>query len=351
MWLDFNKKINFNFFKNKYTIYKKTYYYYSWKIKILKFLYTWYNSESKIMINTSGTTNYKKKFYVKKVNMINSALMTINYFNLKKKQTTILCLSIDFIAAKMVLIRSILLQWKVLCIVPSSNPFKEIKNYNYSFDLVSMVPLQAYYSLSFYKQINKLLIGGGEISKKLEQKIIESKIKCYHSYGMTETLGHIAIRNINKKYKYFKCFSNIKITMNKKGCLNIYAPKLITKKIETNDLVKIFKKRYFIWIGRYDNIINTGGIKISSEIIERKLINFINKPFFIAGLPDNLLGQIIVLFIEGDKSNINISKNIFLKKEKFFFPKKIYFLKSFIRTSSQKIKKQDTINLFLKNKI
>lgn len=345
MWLKFNND-NFNIKK----IEKKISH--NWQLKILYFLKKWYDNNSNIYINTSGTTNKKKFFYVKKIYLINSVYMTKKFFNLKSDEKSLLCLSIDFIAAKMLLIRSLILKWSVFCVFPSSNP---LNNINDTFDFTSMVPMQVYNSLNHENKIKNILIGGGIISKKLEKKIQKSLINCYYSFGMTETLGHIALKKLNgfNKNKYFMPLKNIKININKKGCLNIFAPKIMNPPfLQTNDLVKIYKNGGFTWIGRHDNIINTGGIKIIPEIYEEKLKKYIDIPFFIAGIPDDYLGEKIALFFEGKEKKIIIPKYFFLSIKNFFKKKDIYFINNFLRTTSGKIKRKNTVKKFLnKNKI
>lgn len=336
MWLNFsNGNFNIKNFEKKISN--------NWQLKILNFLKKWNDNNSTICINTSGTTNKKKFFYVKKIYLINSIYMTKKFLNLKSDGKSLLCLSIDFIAAKMLLIRSLILKWNVFCVLPSSNPLNKI---NDIFDLTSMVPMQLYNSLNYEKKIKNILIGGGVISKKLQKKIQKSLINCYYSFGMTETLGHIAFKKLNgfNKDKYFMPLKNIKLNINKKGCLTIFAPKLMNPPfLETNDLVKIYKNGGFIWIGRYDNIINTGGIKIIPEIYEEKLKKYIDLPFFIAGINDDYLGEKVSLFIEGNEKKI--PKNLFLYKK--FFLKNIFFINKFLRTTSGKIKRKKTVKIFL----
>lgn len=342
MWLNFSNN-NFNI-KNLEKIISK-----NWQFKILKFLQEWYNNKSTICINTSGTTNKKKFFYVKKIYLINSIYMTKKFFNFKSDGKALLCLSIDFIAAKMLLIRSLVLKWNIYCVLPSSTPLNDI---NETFDFISMVPMQLYDSLKYENKIKIILIGGGVISNHLQKIIQRSRINCYYSFGMTETLGHIALKKLNGAHqnKYFMPLQNITLNINKKGCLMIYAPKLMYPPyLETNDLVKIYSNGGFIWLGRYDNVINTGGIKIIPELYEEKLKKYINIPFFIAGTYDDYLGEKVVLFCEGKKQQIIIPKNLFLYNQ-FFILKNIYFVNKFLRTISGKIQRKNTINFYLQNK-
>lgn len=341
MWLDFSKGlINLKFIENKITK--------NWQIPILNLIKSWYDNNNTLLISTSGTTSGKSVFFsVKKKFFINSVINTKKFFNIKKGQKSLLCLSTDFIAGKMVLIRAIVLKLKLYCVFPSSSP---INNIDYFFDFVSMVPLQVFNSINYLFRIKILLIGGGKISLELNNILKKISTNCYASYGLTETLGHIALKKINNndnKINYFKSLPGIKLKCNKNKCLIIYAPSINKKKIYTNDIVKFYSHNEFEWLGRYDNLINSGGIKIIPEIIEEKISLYIKKPFFIAGIPDKLLGQRIVLFIEDNKKQ-NFSKNIFLNLKNIYRPKNIFFISVFSKTKSGKINRNKVIKKFLK---
>lgn len=351
MFLDFTKKININFLEKKIL--------HNWEFKILKIIKNWNNNKKNFLIKTSGTTSKPKKILVLKKNIINSSYMTKKFFNLKTGNTSLLCLPVNYIAGKMVLIRSIVLNLKLYCILPSSNPLKKINilnnNNNKKFDFVSMIPLQVNNGIdSISNTIKILLIGGGEVSKKLENKLQKHTTKCYSSYATTETLGHIALRRINgyNKTDYFICLPKIKLNINKNKCLKIYSPDLIQKPLQTNDLVKLLSNDKFYWLGRYDNLINSGGIKIIPEQIEKKLKSFlINVNFFIGGVNDNYLGQKAILFIEGIKFENNKMLKFFIINNGIKFIKGYCFINLFLKTKSNKIKRKDTINYFMKKKI
>lgn len=341
MLLDFSKeKLNL---KNLFKKYLE-----NWQLSILIFLQEWYNENPKLLIQSSGTTNFSKFFYVKKKYMIHSACMTGKFFNLGIGSRVLLCLPINFIAAKMLLIRSIVLRWSLYCIPPLSNPLKMIDQ---TFDFVPMVPLQVFNSLVDLVKVKILLIGGAPISRFLEKSLQNVHSFCYASYGMTETLGHIALKRINgiKSNKYFKPLPGIYLSINKNNCLKIFAPKLMETSLQTKDLVKLYPKGKFIWLGRYDNLINSGGVKIIVEQLEKKLEPFIHQPFFIAGLYNKLLGQSVTLFIEGDPFIIKIPDNLFIGYNKFYKPREFYFIPYFSWTFSKKIQREKTLKNFLKS--
>ncbi|WP_212113150.1 o-succinylbenzoate--CoA ligase [Candidatus Shikimatogenerans silvanidophilus] len=336
-----------------YDIINKKYYYNNlYEKKIIIFLEKWFDKrQEKITIKSSGT-NKRKKIFFKKKYMINSSIISNKFFRLKKFSKILLCLPMDYIAAIMLLVRSIIFKWKVYCIKPNSNPLFNIKYNNIKFDFSSFTPFQAYNSISYINEkIKILLIGGGSMSDYLINKLNNlTKTKCYLSYGMTETLSHIAIRDI-KKHKYYKVlYKNIILNTDKKKCLNIFLP-YINIKVKTRDIVNIIKKKkeiYLEYIGRFDNIINSGGIKIYPEILEKLLSNFIiNIKYFIIGKKDKIFGNIVTLFIESKSFfSIKVNNDLFNYKYKIFKPREIYFVPKFIFTNTGKINKKKTYSKF-----
>jgi len=162
---------------------------------------------------------------------------------------------------------------------------------------------------------------------------------------MTETVSHIAIKPLsNSDFKsHFKILPNIYISQDDRGCLVIEAPKISDNKIFTNDLVKIMDKKHFKWLGRIDNIINSGGIKIIPEVVEQKLAPFLDFRFFVAGLPDKLLNKKVTLICEGKPIKVEkIFDNVLTQFEK---PKEIVFIKRFVETATHKINRKETLKL------
>ncbi|WGH27440.1 MAG: o-succinylbenzoate--CoA ligase [Candidatus Bostrichicola ureolyticus] len=339
MWLNFTKKNNqfyCNFYKNEDY----------WKKEIISFIKEWYNKNEFIYVSTSGTIN-KKQLVLKKKYMVNSVKMTKNFFFGLKKPIkpikTLLCLPLNYIASKMLLVRAIILKWKVFCIKPSSNPLKEL---NINFDFVPMIPIQVRNSISNLHKIKIILIGGAPISNDLEEELKKNKnTKFYISYGMTETMGHIAIRKINEKC--YKTLSGISINRDKRGCLIVYSKKILEKPLYTNDLIKLYSKKKFEWLGRYDNVINSGGIKIIPEELEKKLSKIIFLPFFISYVKDKILGQKITLFVEGNKTDINIPDSFYKEENIPLKIKNIVFIEKFLKTNSGKIKRNNIVNKYI----
>ena len=311
------------------------------------FLYDWSSGDDAIIVNTSGSTGEPKAIEVKKKRMVNSALATGRYFQLRPSNTALLCLSPAFIAGKMMLVRAMVLGLELDVVEPTTNPLNGISK---SYDFAAMVPMQVRASLTRLNQIKTLIIGGAPISSALRTLLSEQKNDLFETYGMTETITHIAVKKISRvpdeiQEQYFETLPNVSIESDARQCLVIDAPLILEDCLVTNDIVEIVDKGRFKWLGRYDNIINSGGIKLIPEQIEMKIAAYIRPRFFVAGIPDEVLGERLVLFIEGngDKAVLNKDSNIFQKLAKYERPKEIVYLPEFQETANGKINRMNTL--------
>jgi O-succinylbenzoic acid--CoA ligase len=207
------------------------------------------------------------------------------------------------------------------------------------FDFCAMVPLQAKNSLKDLKKVKKLIIGGGKVHKALEQELLKLPIKIYETYGMTETITHIAAKKVGEKA--FTVLPNVTVSADERKCLIIDAKYISDKKIVTNDIVNIISDKQFEWIGRIDNVINSGGVKLIPEQIEEKLSTLIPRRYFVHGQPDETLGEKVVLYVEGEP--IVIEESIFSVLDKFEKPKEIVFVPKFKETATGKIMRKESI--------
>ncbi len=323
-------------------------------IETSSFLEKWFNSNDTVEIKTSGSTGKPKSIFLKKEFMINSAKATGLYFNLGGKSKVLLCMSANFIAGKMMIVRALTLGWHLDIIEPSSNPLKDIEK---QYDFSAMVPLQLNNSFQKINQIKKLIVGGGEVSKELITKTQNIETEVYCTFGMTETITHIAIKKLNKfknpellSNSYYSILPNVSISKDDRGCLVIEAPNISEEIIVTNDLVEIISKNEFNWLGRFDNIINSGGIKLIPEQIEINLSKIVKSRFFVKGIPDEILGEKLILIIEGSTDKY-LSKEILEKiKQSYLFtkyeiPKKIFWIQKFVETETNKINRHKTATL------
>ena len=324
----------------------------SWSTDIYLFLEEWWNGNDFIIAETSGSTGKPKSINLKKNRVISSVRATIDFFELKKGNNALLCISPKFIAGKLMIVRAVVSKMILICVKPNSSPIEKFPN-NIKIDFAAMVPLQVSNSINNlnHKIISKLIIGGGVVDNVLLNKVEKSSSNIYATYGMTETITHVAIKRLNGSCPdlNFKALPNIKFRKDKRGCLLIDAPYLNDNCVATNDIVELVDNKTFKWLGRFDNVINSGGIKINPEKIEGILSNSIKDSFIITSIPDEVLGEKLILIIEGENNNIDL-KIIKSKLPKYQSPKKIYFLKEFARTDSGKInrgKTKDYLNLNL----
>lgn len=303
------------------------------------FLKEWFNSKDFIVVKTSGSTGDPKEIKLLKKQVINSAKATGEFFDLPKNTTALLCLPVSYIAGKLMLIRALVLGWKLDVVEPSSSPLKSIiQEYHFS----AFTPMQLENSLEKLNLIKKLIVGGGAVSSSLKDKIKNHNTEVFATYGMTETITHIAVKKLNNSKiqpVFYQTLPNVKLYSDDRNCLVIKAPKISNETIFTNDVVQLISSKHFEWLGRFDNVINSGGIKLQPEVIENKLAAVIASRFFVAGIKDDLLGEKLVLFVEGKDEDIDFSKTTLTKFEK---PKQIIFIPKFKETSSGKIQRKLT---------
>ena len=302
------------------------------------FLLDWFDSKSYIEMQTSGSTGTPKMIKVDKQSMVNSALATGDFFDLKPGDRALQCLPVKYVAGKMMLIRSIILGLDLDYVAPSSHP---MENNDEDYDFAAMVPLQAKNSLEELKRVKKLIVGGSLISPSLEKELMKLSTNVYETYGMTETVTHIAAKRVGEKA--FTVLPDVTISYDDRNCLVIHAPKIIKEDVVvTNDLVELVNENQFVFLGRIDNVINSGGVKIIPEQVEYKLSGLINKRYFIAPKEDAVLGEKVILVIEGD--SYDIDKSIFDSLDKYEHPKEIVFVPKFKETENGKILRKESLN-------
>jgi o-succinylbenzoate---CoA ligase len=306
------------------------------------FLFSWFDQKDFIEIHTSGSTGKPKKIHLEKTKMQASASATLEFFKLTPGNTALNCLPMQYIAGRMMLVRAMVGGLHIDCVTPSSRP---LSGTNKSYDFCAMVPIQVQNSLLDIHRIKKLIIGGAPCPESLKSQISNLESHIYESYGMTETISHIAVRLLsrNAQQEFFECLPDVKIRTDSKSCLVIDAPYLSTAEIITNDIVDIISSSTFRWLGRHDNIINVGGTKVIPELIEKKLSPYIPERFFVISEPNEKMGEMVVLVIERPIMKIDIK--IFEGLERFEKPLKIYFISEFMETATGKIKRKESLEM------
>lgn len=306
------------------------------------FLLDWFDEKPYIDLQTSGTTGTPKVIRKNKQTMVNSALATGDFFDLSPGDKALYCLPTKYIAGKMMLVRSFILGLDIDFVAPNSHPLAKNET---KYDFVAMVPLQAQNSLTGLKNVKKMIVGGAKMSMTLEKSLLKVKTQVYETYGMTETITHIAAKKVGEKA--FSILPNIHISQNEMNCLVIDAPKISESLIVTNDLVEILNDNQFVFLGRIDNVVNSGGIKLIPEQIEGKLSNDIHSRFFLGGIPDAVLGEKLVLVIEGEKDSL-VELN-FGGLDKYEKPKNVFYISEFMETENGKIKRKEILESLSSN--
>ncbi len=301
----------------------------SWEKEIFEAILMWCEKDA-ILFHTSGSTGKPKAIFHSKKSIEASTDLTANYFQLDASSKLLLALPTRYVAGKMMIYRSLCLGCHLHYVEPSSSP--EISS---EYNFASFVPLQMENLLrknpKSISKIRKILLGGAAVRPQLTQALLKLNTSFFESYGMTETLTHVALRKLGKDA--FQGLPSISFENSENG-LKILAPHISNKWIQTNDLVRFENANQFELLGRKDDVINSGGVKIHPSQVEKKLSNLISKPFYISKRPDNVLGEKVCLFIEGKEFQLPDFSSVL---EKFEMPKEVVFVERFERTFSGKV--------------
>lgn len=328
--------------------------------RTIDFCQRWLSGQQQFEIHTSGSTGQPKKIEISRQSMVASANGTIQALDLKPKQTSLVCLDTAYIAGMMMLVRSLEISMNIIAVEPCANPFERIEP-NGKIDFVALVPYQIKSILNspqqfFLNQVQTVLIGGAPLDHSTKLELQNCKSLFFETYGMTETISHIALKKINglNRSDYFTALPGITIRQDERACLCIQASFLKTE-IITNDVIEMKSLDEFIWLGRLDNVINSGGVKVFPELTEEKieaLFKELSCPnrFFVAGLPDEKWGQKVTLLIEETLSKADqnrLAEKMKEKLSKFELPRSIEFVEKFNQTETGKINRRETVALFL----
>ncbi|WP_223115330.1 AMP-binding protein [Hanstruepera ponticola] len=311
------------------------------------FLSDWLDNKDYIFSKTSGSTGKPKILKIKKQSMVNSGIATGDFFDLEPKNSALLCLPAQAISGKMMLVRAMILGLELDAVKPK----KSIDiNLAKQYDFIALTPMQLYNSLDRVKNIKTIIVGGAPVNSSLLKAIQTLKADVYETYGMTETVSHIAIKKLNNfdsqiNKPLFHVLPNISISTDDRSCLVIKVPYLSDEVVITNDVVKVHEENTFEWLGRYDNVINSGGVKLHPEVIESKLQDFISERFFVTSVPDAILGEKLILVIESIDNQIDETVfNVLNKHEK---PREIVNISKFSESNSGKVLRKRSLQSML----
>ncbi len=309
-----------------------------WEKEVGDFLLNWLDDFEVMTVYTSGSTGVPKEFKLLKQHMIHSAQLTGDFFDLGARSEVLCCLPLSYIAGKMMMVRALTLGWEIDLVKPSTKPLKKARK---RYDFTAMTPHQVQKSLKHIYKTRKVLIGGAAVSDQLVKDLDGRHSRAYHSYGMTETASHVALRSLYPVHEdHFTALNGVHFSKDEKGCLIINAPELSGEQLITNDLVELISETQFSILGRVDDVINSGGVKIHPTQVEKKLATHLSQRFFITGEKDDELGERVVLIIEGKEKDINLDLKELKEYEK---PKAIYYVDSFEETHTKKVDKRSTI--------
>lgn len=277
-----------------------------------EFLAEWRNGDERLLVHTSGSTGKPKPLWVEKRRMEASARMTCDFLGLQEGDSALLCLPLDYIAGKMMVVRSLVRNLQLIAVEPTGHPLSTLSASNFLLSFAAMVPMQVWNSLQVpeererLRQIRHLIIGGGAVDDALAEELKDFPHAVWSTYGMTETLSHIALRRLNgqERSDWYTPFSGVELSLNEEGCLVIDAPALNAGTLVTNDLAELRKRKEgdtvvqeFRILGRRDNVICTGGVKVQAEEVERKLRPLLDRPFLISKRKDEKFGEAVVLLV------------------------------------------------------
>jgi O-succinylbenzoic acid--CoA ligase len=320
----------------------------------LDFCKAWLAGQDQFVQHTSGSTGIPKPIGISRKQMAASAQATGAFFRAQSKTHLLCCLNPEYIAGKMMLVRAMVWDCPVDLVEPSANPF-EMRNT--APDFIALVPMQAEailedpHSLALLKKIKHVIIGGAPVSESLKKSLMDHGISAWQTYGMTETVSHIALAKIQVGQLEYHTLPDVKIGQDERGALWVLSPMSGPEKIQTNDLIEMKSESLFSWLGRADFVINSGGIKLFPELLEQRAEPIIGRllpglRFFFFGEKDQKLGERLILIVES-KLNPQLESDLLRELStvltKFELPKAIYFNPKFIFTPTGKINRQRSL--------
>ncbi len=314
-----------------------------WERDVYEFIRQWIHSKDHIDVTTSGSTGKPKTISLKKKWMIHSALQTCRFFGLNEQTSALLCLPAAYIGGKMMIVRAFVSGMNLIIVKPTSNPFASLGD---QVDFAALTPHQLYESIETITSkpvVKTLIIGGGAMDPELEKRVEKLQARVYATYGMTETSSHIALRAVNgiNKQEEYLVVGDTKISSDERGCLVIDNPAIYNDVLITNDLVEILDNKRFRYMGRADNVINSGGVKIIPEEIEKIISPLRPERMILGAVPDKKLGEKVVLFVETlhldtDQKHI-LTEKIKNKVKPYAVPRVIFYVDPFPETPGGKI--------------
>ena len=318
--------------------------------KVADFVEEYFNDAEFVVAHTSGSTGTPKEIHLLKSDMQASAQISNEFFHLNEDSLFYLCLSPDYIAGKMMIVRAIEARAKLTEEPPSNTPLSRYAE-GERIALLAVVPSQLGYLINNPEKldmVDAMIIGGGKLPERIEYWLADKGVNAYKTYGMTETCSHVALSHVSRERLPYSAIGNVTFAKDERDCLVVNAPQFSKSQIVTNDVVALIDNRNFHWKGRYDNVINTGGLKIYPEEIEREIVKVLpHARIFVTSQPSDKWGDELVLALEynslpdGIKKEGNVRLDMVDKLRKFLpphaIPRRYIAVKKFKMTDSGKI--------------
>ncbi|WP_317195513.1 AMP-binding protein [Rufibacter psychrotolerans] len=333
-----------------------------YEAKTLEFCKNWLQGVQEFPVQTSGSTGTPKLIELSRERMEASARRTLRLFNLQPEDRVLVCMNTEYIAGLMMLVRGLVGNLHLTIVEPIGNPLASVDP-DAEFDFIAMVPLQLQTILEQtpekkgkLNRMKAILLGGAAVSKGLEEAVQELEVPVYQSYGMTETISHVAVRRLNgaEKQEYYTAPPEVTLGQDERGCLTIAADVTGGETLVTNDLVELLGNNSFRWLGRADNTINSGGVKVQLEKVETALGEAlaalgITRRYFAAALPDESLGERLIAVLEGspltDLEETNLKGKLSETLAKYEIPKRFGYLPRLPETATGKINRRAGMSL------
>ncbi len=311
--------------------------------EVAEFLREWVAPQATVTVQTSGSTGTPKIMQVEKERMRASARMTCSFLGLKAGDTALLCMPLKYIGAKMMAVRSLEYGLDLRWATPSSHPLRGISE---APALLAMTPAQVAASLeteeeaAMLRASKHIIIGGAAVDPRLEAILRGFPKNVWSTYGMTETLSHIALRRLSgpEASDWYQPFEGVSLRLSEEGALVISAPAVCPEELTTRDVAELRADGCFRILGRLDNVINSGGVKVQIEQVETVLSKHLIQPFQISAAPDMRYGESVVLLVEGElpAPQEQIIADCHKVLEPYFCPKHVFAVPELPRTGSGK---------------
>ena len=329
--------------------------------RVLQFAHEWLSGQETFTVHTSGSTGQPKAIPLTRQQMVTSANLTCRALGIEPGNRAFVCVSVEYIAGMMMLVRGFELGLRMTIVDPVSRPLAALP-IDSRFELTAMVPLQLHETLqgeaherAILNAMKGILIGGAPVSLALAQQVQQIEAPMYHTYGMTETVSHIALKRLNgpERSDRFIPFDGVELSLDERGCLRIVSALTRDEILQTNDLAELYADGSFRWLGRIDNVINSGGVKVQTEKVETALEAWLltyqggvhaDRRFFVGPLPHERLGQAVVAVIEGrpfeDQTSgleATIRQQLQEMLTPYEAPRNVYFVDQLLETPTGKI--------------